>query len=147
MDSDTEYTEYRTDVSETDIASPARPGRFKGPKSTWRTFNEDEIALAESLVKLEAQDLSAHLYNTHVMKKSLYDPDLVKEAKPWASKVREIGGIIFFALLTKSRSAGARRRWVMMGRILCRRRGGRRGRLRRRLCPGATGQKTTRSLR
>ncbi|KFZ07281.1 hypothetical protein V501_06591 [Pseudogymnoascus sp. VKM F-4519 (FW-2642)] len=88
MDSDTEYTEYRTDVSETDIASPARPGRFKGPKSTWRTFNEDEIALAESLVKLEAQDLSAHLYNAHVMKKSLYDPDLVKEAKPWASKER-----------------------------------------------------------
>ncbi|OBT87682.1 hypothetical protein VE02_02697 [Pseudogymnoascus sp. 03VT05] len=88
MDSDTEYTEYRTDVSETDIASPPRPGRFKGPKSTWRTFNEDEIALAESLVKLEAQDLSAHLYNAHVMKKSLYDPDLVRDAKPWASKER-----------------------------------------------------------
>ncbi|KFX88187.1 hypothetical protein O988_09127, partial [Pseudogymnoascus sp. VKM F-3808] len=89
MDSDTEYTEYnRTDVSETDIASPPRPGRFKGPKSTWRTFNEDEIALADSLVKLGAQDLSAHLYNTHVMKKSLYDADLIKDLKPWASKER-----------------------------------------------------------
>lgn len=97
MDSDTEYTEYRTDVSETDIASPARPGRFKGPKSTWRTFNEDEIALAESLVKLEAQDLSAHLYNAHVMKKSLYDPDLVKGAKPWASKVRVFLQRYFFS--------------------------------------------------
>lgn len=87
MDSDTEYTEYRTDVSETDIDPPARPGRFKGPKSTWRTFNEDEIALSDSLVKLGAQDLSAHLYNSHVMKKSLYDADLVKDLKPWASKV------------------------------------------------------------
>ncbi|KFZ16386.1 hypothetical protein V502_05128 [Pseudogymnoascus sp. VKM F-4520 (FW-2644)] len=88
MDSDTEFTEYRTEVSETDIASPARPGRFKGPKSTWRTFNEDEIALADSLVKLGAQDLSAHLYNAHVMKKSLYDADLVKDVKPWFSKER-----------------------------------------------------------
>lgn len=87
MDSDTEYTEHRTDVSETDIASPARPGRFKGPRSTWRSFNEDEIALADSLDKLGAQDLSAHLYNAHVMKKSLYDPDLLKDLKPWASKV------------------------------------------------------------
>ncbi|KFY35492.1 hypothetical protein V494_05860 [Pseudogymnoascus sp. VKM F-4513 (FW-928)] len=88
MDSDTEYTEYRTDVSETDIASPTRPGRFKGPKSTWRTFNEDEIALADSLVQIGAQDLSAHLYNAHVMKKSWYDPNLVKDLKPWASKER-----------------------------------------------------------
>lgn len=96
MDSDTEFTEYRTEVSETDIASPARPGRFKGPKSTWRTFNEDEIALADSLVKLGAQDLSAHLYNAHVMKKSLYDADLVKDVKPWSSKVCGFRIVIFF---------------------------------------------------
>lgn len=95
MDSDTEYTEYRTDVSETDIAYPARPGRFKGPKSTWRTFNEDEIALADSLTQIGAQDLSAHLYNAHVMKKSLYDADLMKDLKPWASKVRGMYGVFF----------------------------------------------------
>lgn len=98
MDSDTEYTEYRTDVSETDIAYPARPGRFKGPKSTWRTFNEDEIALADSLTQIGAQDLSAHLYNAHVMKKSLYDAGLMKDLKPWSSKVREMYGV--FLLVT-----------------------------------------------
>jgi hypothetical protein len=64
----------------------ARP-RFKGPKSTWRFLASEEIALAESMLKLRSQDLAAHLYNAHAMKRRQYEGALAGKAKGWGSKV------------------------------------------------------------
>jgi hypothetical protein len=43
--------------------------------------------LDESLKQLQAEDLSAHLYNAHAMKRRLYDEELVSGTKGWMSKV------------------------------------------------------------
>lgn len=80
-------TEYKTDASDSKSLTPVRRDRFDGAKSTWRTNNEDEITLTDSLIQLEAQNLSAHLYNTHAMKQRLYDTNLTNDLKSWASKV------------------------------------------------------------
>lgn len=42
--------------------------RFNGPRSTWRSRNAVERALAKSLDQLTAKDLALHLYNIHALK-------------------------------------------------------------------------------
>jgi len=81
--------DYQTDVSDSEASFAPRPGRYKGTASNWRRFNEDEIVLDESLKQLQAEDLSAHLYNAHAMKRRLYDEKLVRGTKGWMSKVCE----------------------------------------------------------
>src|SRR5271154_2893566 len=44
-----------------------RPNRYYGPASTWRSWTQEERAIAESLDRERARDLSAHLYNAHVL--------------------------------------------------------------------------------
>jgi hypothetical protein len=81
--------DYDTDVSDSEASSTPRPGRYKGTESNWRRLNEDEIVLNESLKQLQAEDLAAHLYNAHAMKRRLYDGRLAKGMKGWMSKVCE----------------------------------------------------------
>lgn len=50
-------------------ASPARPNKYHGPPSTWRTWTAAERELAASLDQIQARDLSIHLYNAFALKK------------------------------------------------------------------------------
>ncbi|KAI2471306.1 RNA polymerase I-specific transcription initiation factor-domain-containing protein [Annulohypoxylon bovei var. microspora] len=45
-----------------------RPNRWRGPKSTWRALNSEEIATATALKEIEDRDLSVHLYNAFALK-------------------------------------------------------------------------------
>ena len=49
--------------------SPARPNKYHGPPSTWRTWTAPERELAASLDQIQARDLSIHLYNAFALKK------------------------------------------------------------------------------
>ncbi|KAK1774946.1 hypothetical protein QBC45DRAFT_360657 [Copromyces sp. CBS 386.78] len=45
-----------------------RPNRWNGPPSTWLTFTAQERKAYQALEGLRRRDLSAHLYNAHVLK-------------------------------------------------------------------------------
>lgn len=69
------------ELSKADIDSIAsddlhehRPNRWRGPKSTWRTWTEGERLLWQSMKRLEGQDLGVHLYNAHALKRMGRDP-------------------------------------------------------------------------
>jgi len=49
---------------------PSRPNKFSGPPSTWRNWTAAERSLAASLDQSTAKDLSIHLYNAFMLKKS-----------------------------------------------------------------------------
>jgi hypothetical protein len=71
-------------------ASPApRASKFKGDPATWRQYTHDERLVSTSLTKLRNQDLSAHLFNAHVMTNRHHLPDVmkVKHLETWAPKV------------------------------------------------------------
>ena len=61
-----------------------RDGRFHGPDNSWRFYTRDERELATSLDQIENNDLSAHLYNTHRLKRRLYSDS--STVRPWQSK-------------------------------------------------------------
>ncbi|KAK3112564.1 hypothetical protein LTR53_011036 [Teratosphaeriaceae sp. CCFEE 6253] len=63
-----------------------RETRFHGPASTWRKHTAEERDLVASLDQERANDLSAHLYNTHALKSRLRDPQRVAAARSWQSK-------------------------------------------------------------
>lgn len=52
----------------TNISDQTRRNRFEGPPSTWLYLTEQERGLAASLDQLRNRDLSAHLFNSHVLK-------------------------------------------------------------------------------
>ncbi|WPG97882.1 RNA polymerase I specific transcription initiation factor [Acrodontium crateriforme] len=60
-----------------------RENRFRGPSSTWHAYTHEERALAASLDRLRANDLSIHLYNAHALKARLRDST---KAESWRSK-------------------------------------------------------------
>ncbi|KAM3419332.1 hypothetical protein BST61_g5266 [Cercospora zeina] len=64
-----------------------RDGRFYGPDSSWKFYTKAERELAASLDQIENNDLSAHLYNAHRLKRRLYNPS---NALPWQSRQRWI---------------------------------------------------------
>lgn len=47
---------------------PPWPQKYYGPASTWRSWTAAERAIAMNLDQLKSEDLSAHLYNAHVLK-------------------------------------------------------------------------------
>jgi hypothetical protein len=46
-----------------------RPNRWRGPKSTWRTYTKEERATADSLTRVRDRDLGVHLYNAFAIKR------------------------------------------------------------------------------
>ncbi|KAL8703044.1 MAG: hypothetical protein Q9201_003790 [Fulgogasparrea decipioides] len=58
----------------------ARPNKFHGPPSTWRSWTAPERQLAESLDQLRAKDLSVHLYNFFWLKRQSYQVGKRKES-------------------------------------------------------------------
>ncbi|KAF2021998.1 hypothetical protein BU24DRAFT_438850 [Aaosphaeria arxii CBS 175.79] len=64
-----------------------RRNRFKGNPSTWRKHTEDARQIAASLDRIQAADLSAHLYNAHALKSWARLPDQrLKDVKEWHQK-------------------------------------------------------------
>ncbi|OMP81719.1 hypothetical protein BK809_0002713 [Diplodia seriata] len=55
----------------TDSDGESNRPRFRGKWQTYRRYIQPERALAESLVKLRAEDLSLHLYDVHALKRRL----------------------------------------------------------------------------
>ncbi|KAI1100513.1 RNA polymerase I-specific transcription initiation factor-domain-containing protein [Jackrogersella minutella] len=45
-----------------------RPNRWRGPESTWRQLNSEEIDTLTALKEIHDKDLSVHLYNTFALK-------------------------------------------------------------------------------
>ncbi|XWW95384.1 hypothetical protein V2A60_003342 [Cordyceps javanica] len=68
-----------------------RPNRWKGSKSTWRHFTEEERLLWRSMKQLQDEDLGVHLYNAFALKKRARDPkaarDLVTQADDGQQRV------------------------------------------------------------
>jgi hypothetical protein len=67
-----------------------RANRFEGQSSTWRFYIEQERTLANSLDQQRANDLSLHLYNAHVLKARVRDPNAATNVEPDRSKKRWI---------------------------------------------------------
>ncbi|KAI5369372.1 Putative Rrn9 domain-containing protein [Septoria linicola] len=83
-----DHDEEAARVGNNDYSSEEeREGRFHGPDASWRFYTKAERDLAYSLDQTENNDLSAHLYNAHNLKRRLY-VDSVPE--PWHSKQRWI---------------------------------------------------------
>ncbi|KAF2208835.1 hypothetical protein CERZMDRAFT_101045 [Cercospora zeae-maydis SCOH1-5] len=64
-----------------------RDGRFYGPDGSWKFYTKAERELAASLDQIEHDNLSAHLYNAHRLKRRLCNP---ANALPWQSRQRWI---------------------------------------------------------
>lgn len=47
---------------------PARPNRWTGPPSTWRSYTKEDRDIVSSLDTIRSQDLSIHLYNAYALK-------------------------------------------------------------------------------
>lgn len=74
--------EVRTSSEEHSTAPnlPAsRPNQYLGPPSTWRNWTAPERDLAASLDQLTAKDISIHLYNAFMLKKSCGTQARVRE--------------------------------------------------------------------
>lgn len=73
--------------SSPEVSDPTCPNKFKGPKSTWRQLTERDRMVHTSMTKLRDQDLSAHLYNAHALKRRHYNMKMAAKLRPWANKV------------------------------------------------------------
>ncbi|XDG08569.1 hypothetical protein ABKA04_008184 [Annulohypoxylon sp. FPYF3050] len=51
-----------------DSEEDERPNRWRGPRTTWRNYNSEEIATATALKEIQDRDLSVHLYNAFSLK-------------------------------------------------------------------------------
>ncbi|KAL5118346.1 N-alpha-acetyltransferase 20 [Pleosporales sp. CAS-2024a] len=60
--------------TESESDEPARPNRFRGQGSTWKRYTAADREVATSLDQLQHQDLAAHLYNAHALKKRVRRP-------------------------------------------------------------------------
>lgn len=56
-----------------------RPNRWKGSKSTWRHFTEEERMLWRSMKQLQDEDLGVHLYNVFALKQRATNPETAKD--------------------------------------------------------------------
>ncbi len=78
--------ETNWDLDSDEIASIAseelhenRPNRWKGPKSTWRHFTEEERMLWRSMKQLQDEDLGVHLYNAFALKQRATNPETARD--------------------------------------------------------------------
>jgi len=60
-----------------------RPNRYSGPQSNWLRWTAPERGLAISFDQGQANDLSIHLYNAHALRRRLYSPERIRNARPW----------------------------------------------------------------
>jgi hypothetical protein len=58
-----QYTNSSESGSEDD-----RPNRWEGPPTTWQDMNREEISTLTALNEIRNSDLSAHLYNTFMLR-------------------------------------------------------------------------------
>ncbi|EMD65637.1 hypothetical protein GGP41_010508 [Bipolaris sorokiniana] len=86
-DADSSEDEYDESDEEDEDEEPARPNRFHGTPQTWEEHTEADRRITESLEQMENTNLSAHLYNAHMLKRRLRRPaqDLAR-LKMWQSK-------------------------------------------------------------
>ncbi|EUC43486.1 hypothetical protein COCMIDRAFT_7050 [Bipolaris oryzae ATCC 44560] len=86
-DAESNGDEFDESDEEDEDEEPVRPNRFHGTPQTWEEYTEAERRIAESLEQMENSDLSAHLYNAHMLKRRLQRPaqDLAR-LEMWQSK-------------------------------------------------------------
>ncbi|KAJ6280538.1 hypothetical protein J3E71DRAFT_392736 [Bipolaris maydis] len=86
-DADSSENEFDESDEEDEDEEPARPNRFHGTPQTWEEHTEADRRIAESIEQMENSDLSAHLYNAHMLKRRLQRPaqDLAR-LEMWQSK-------------------------------------------------------------
>jgi hypothetical protein len=66
---------------------PSRPNRFTGHPGTWQRYTAADRQIAASLEKIDSEDLTAHLYNTHNLKRRLRRPaEKLTGVKSWQGK-------------------------------------------------------------
>ncbi|KAH0558388.1 hypothetical protein GP486_004952, partial [Trichoglossum hirsutum] len=70
------------------LQSVDRPNKYRGPPSTWRSWTEGERKLAASLDQERAADLAIHLYNSHALKRRLWQSKGACTVQGWRSKER-----------------------------------------------------------
>lgn len=46
----------------------SRPNRWRGPRSTWRTYTQEDRSVYEALEARRRADLAVHLYNAFALK-------------------------------------------------------------------------------
>ncbi|KAF1913862.1 hypothetical protein BDU57DRAFT_455318 [Ampelomyces quisqualis] len=65
---------------------PTRPNRFKGGHATWKGYTAADRQVAASLEQLQNNDLAAHLYNAHALKRRVRRPAAeLTRLKSWQS--------------------------------------------------------------
>ncbi|RMZ72111.1 hypothetical protein GMOD_00007107 [Pyrenophora seminiperda CCB06] len=68
---------------------PGRPNKFSKHAQTWLDYTELDRQIVESLDQMEDEDLTAHLYNTHALKRRLRRPaQELAQLKSWQGRNR-----------------------------------------------------------
>lgn len=69
-DEEEEWDKDTDEINEfdSDELFEARPNRWRGPRSSWRTATEDDRLTFTALNQLQNQELSIHLYNAFALK-------------------------------------------------------------------------------
>lgn len=73
LDGDDEYVD--DDELEESDEGPSRPNRYKAGIESWRASTIAERQIVASLEKVESEDLAAHLYNAHNLKRRAWKPE------------------------------------------------------------------------
>jgi hypothetical protein len=77
-----------SESSSESLQSIGRPNKYRGPPSTWRSWTEAERQLATSLDQERAADLAIHLYNSHALKRRLWQSKGACTVQGWRGKER-----------------------------------------------------------
>lgn len=76
-----------SESEESDDELPARPNRFKGRSEAWKGYTAADRQIAASLEQTQNQDLAAHLYNAHALKRRVRRPvQELAELKAWQNR-------------------------------------------------------------
>ncbi|EUC38860.1 hypothetical protein COCCADRAFT_575 [Bipolaris zeicola 26-R-13] len=86
-DADSSEDDFDQSDEDEEDEEPTRPNRFHGTPQTWEEHTEADRRIAESLEQMQNSDLSAHLYNAHMLKRRLQRPaqDLAR-LEMWQSR-------------------------------------------------------------
>jgi hypothetical protein len=75
-----------SDRDQLDDESPTRPNRFHGGPAAWRGHTAADRQVAASLEQIQNNDLAAHLYNAHALKRRVRrPPEELAGLKSWQS--------------------------------------------------------------
>jgi hypothetical protein len=85
-DEDHLLIDSESDSDQADDESPTRPNRFRGGHATWRGYTAADRQVAASLEQIQNNDLAAHLYNAHALKRRVRrSPEQLAGLKSWQS--------------------------------------------------------------